>query len=444
MYRFFLFAFAAISGGLLFVTPLSAQDLGNAPYSAEKNIGQLNSFDLLRNSGMGGAGVSTGRSDFINLLNPALLYHNSRAATFELGLSGQQNEIRDATTRQRTFGANLNYLALSFPVIANRGAVAVGLTPYSTVNYQISFQNTTTDGSVYRQELRGQGGLNRVFLSMGGLVWKNLSAGIEGNYVFGSTTRTQTLDFLDAVDLALSREVLDRTSDVTIKAGLSWQQKVGADRYVNFGLTYDPRTDLNMVRELRVLSRVAVLRNEVGGSLYNYDDIYVLDSLERFTLRREGLKTTLPATGRFGVGFSQAGAGKNYWNVAVDLGYRRWTTYRDPEGNGQLADAYNLHVGAEWLPSKASLPKYYERITYRLGVRYAQMPMVVSGEQLDDVGINFGFTLPINKNLAGVSGALTLGQRGTTDRDLIQERYIRFSLGFSLSDTRWFRRYRLD
>jgi hypothetical protein len=61
----------------------------------------------------------------------------------------------------------------------------------------------------------------------------------------------------------------------------------------------------------------------------------------------------------------------------------------------------------------------------------------VANTQIDDLGINFGGSLPIN-SLSLVNFAVKFGRRGTTDNGLIRENYVNFSLGFSLNDNTWF------
>ncbi len=65
--------------------------------------------------------------------------------------------------------------------------------------------------------------------------------------------------------------------------------------------------------------------------------------------------------------------------------------------------------------------------------------MVVSNESIDEFGISFGVGLPVGP-LGAVSNAnigVELGQRGTTDQNLVQENFINIRLSLSLN-ARWF------
>jgi hypothetical protein len=69
-------------------------------------------------------------------------------------------------------------------------------------------------------------------------------------------------------------------------------------------------------------------------------------------------------------------------------------------------------------------------------------PFHVNDTQIRDLGVNVGFTLPMN-NFSSMNLALEAGVRGTTDNDLIRENYFKAALGISFND-RWFVRRKFD
>ncbi|MGX7835943.1 hypothetical protein ACWKSR_12405, partial [Campylobacter fetus subsp. venerealis] len=71
-----------------------------------------------------------------------------------------------------------------------------------------------------------------------------------------------------------------------------------------------------------------------------------------------------------------------------------------------------------------------KRGTYRLGLEYQQTPYYLNATNINDLGINFGASLPVNQ-LSLVNFAVKVGQRGTTDNGLIRENYVNFTLGLS-------------
>ncbi|SDK80449.1 hypothetical protein SAMN05421823_103605 [Catalinimonas alkaloidigena] len=410
---------------------------GNAPYS-RFGIGELTPAGLQRNMALGQSGVASGRADFVNVLNPALLYHNSRATIFESSLVGQQKKIVSDSVDRNVFNANLAYITFAFPVLYNRGALAVGIAPYSNVDYNINLQRSTPGDTLeYFEQLYGSGGLNRAFVAGGSRIGKQFSVGFQVSYIFGNIETHQDLRLLttDAATLTVGRTLSRRVSDLTVGFGAAWQKKLFSDYYLSLGATYDLQTDLKTQYQQMVVRKVAP--GVTDGS--------VTDTLPEFTQDRQGA-IRIPASYRGGFSFSQVSLRKAYWSISADYAYREWSNYQGMDGNSSFQNSYLIGAGAEWSPARGTggLPKYYELMVYRLGFSYEKMPLVFNNTQLDDIGINFGLTFPVNKNQSGINVAFTLGQRGTASNNLLQEKYFRCSVGFTLSDSRWFRRYKLD
>nr|HAD51072.1 hypothetical protein [Algoriphagus sp.] len=78
-----------------------------------------------------------------------------------------------------------------------------------------------------------------------------------------------------------------------------------------------------------------------------------------------------------------------------------------------------------------------KRGTYRVGLEFLQTPYYINQTTINDLGINFGASIPVNQ-LSLMNLAVKVGQRGTTSAGLIRENYVNFTLGFSLNDNTWF------
>jgi hypothetical protein len=53
------------------------------------------------------------------------------------------------------------------------------------------------------------------------------------------------------------------------------------------------------------------------------------------------------------------------------------------------------------------------------------------------MSISGGFGLPVGGRLSNINLGFEIGKKGTKASDLIEEKYVNFTLSFSLSD-RWF------
>jgi hypothetical protein len=153
-------------------------------------------------------------------------------------------------------------------------------------------------------------------------------------------------------------------------------------------------------------------------------------------------KLKLPNKLSIGVGVGEA----RKWLVGTTLAF---------QGNGQYANYYNSSdevryekyskyaVGGYYIPNYTSFSSYFSRITYRAGLKYEKIGLVINNESINDVGMTLGAGLPITGSFSNVNLGLEFGKRGTTAAGLIQENYFNFSLSFSFND-RWFVRSKFN
>ena len=63
--------------------------------------------------------------------------------------------------------------------------------------------------------------------------------------------------------------------------------------------------------------------------------------------------------------------------------------------------------------------------------------LIIEDQQIKDFGISFGVGLPLKRSKTSFNLAVEMGQRGTTDYNLIQENYTRFIFNMTFHE-RWF------
>lgn len=436
----------------VFITTLSttlvrAQGLGNSPYSA-LGLGESYNQANAANFGMGSVGISNSSPFYLNLQNPALLARRGRFTAFEVGLIGQYkpqiSQIRTgATQSQRDFGANLNYVALAFPA-SSRWAMSLSLRPYSYVDYQsrnygrVQQNNSST---IYEAEYTysGRGALNKASFATGYRFGKNLYLGGDFAYLFGNITNTSDArvlindvagNALNPQDIIVSRINRVNYADLVVKLGAAWRPKLSENWTLNLGATVDPGTSVR-ARETDVYQQVTLSSSSGGGTSLSDED----------TLRNNSESSIrLPQQAHFGISIER----NNKLTVGVDVGLLRWSQYRTVSGqSGNLSDAMTLAAGLEYTPN-ASSTKYWDQVTYRAGFQYNQAPYAVDGQRVNDVNGSLGVTLPMGAYRVNfLNLALQGGQRGALVGSQIRERYLRFTLGFSLNDW-WFRKPVLD
>jgi hypothetical protein len=69
--------------------------------------------------------------------------------------------------------------------------------------------------------------------------------------------------------------------------------------------------------------------------------------------------------------------------------------------------------------------------------------MRLNGQQVEAIGVTFGFSLPIYRWYNSVGVSIDAGQRGSIENNLIRERYIMLILNFNLHDI-WFLKHRYN
>ncbi|MBT9392243.1 hypothetical protein KLP40_03625 [Hymenobacter sp. NST-14] len=445
--------FSGLAGGLSLLGLLAAssvalgQGLGNSPYSrlglgdASPNAGGV------RQMGMGGIGVAAPNSVNVNELNPALLYYTSRT-TFEAGYTGQFKTLRNDQTSQRTGTGTLGYLALALPI--NRGwAAAIGLKPYSTVDYQSTTVDNTVAGDPQAQvekQYNGSGGIAEAYMSHAVRVTKGLVVGASASYVFGTIDReTSTRIGTSTLPLAIAnRDIFQqqvRYSDFAFRTGIHYRGKVNDKVNYNLGGVYSFRSNLNGKQNLNLL-------REDGSGVQASTTALEVESAGR---------AQVPALTQLGVSFDN----NRNWNLSLEGSRQQWSQFRAFGEQGgaagiPLSDTYRFGVGGELTPDATSVDSYFSRVTYRAGLNVAQLPYRPGGTTLYDRSVSWGFAFPLPTatplDATTISLGFTYGQRGNTDvRTLdtgalernIKEDYVRMQLGVTLNN-RWFIKRRIE
>ncbi|GAB3542311.1 membrane protein [Pontibacter brevis] len=425
MYKTFrvLIGFAA----LCLAHTTQAQLISNTPYS-RYGLGEINeNYGTVRNAGMAGAGISAANSYQPNTANPALLYYNS-ITNFTMGIAGQAKRVSSETSSQINGNGNLNNLSLSVPV-TKRWSSAVGLRPFSTVNYQVN----VTDGvegnpqaTIFREYV-GNGGLSEAYFAHGFRVVGGLTVGASASYIFGNIANESSSTISDPEQANVGQErvtIVDRTSynDFIFRAGANYRQKVTDKLFLGAGAVYSFESVLDAERKLtyeRVTQPVSPVDSAQGS-------------------------VTVPASLRAGISIDN---GSNL-TVAADFASYKWSDFKNFEGNnGGLEDSYRVAVGAEFTPDATAIDSYFKRIMYRGGLYYGETPYVLNGQRITDKGVTVGATLPIGRStlydLYQLNVSMGYGQRGTTDHGLVKEDYLQFGLEFTVN-SRWFIKRRIE
>lgn len=377
---------------------------------------------------MGLQGVANPTFSFLNLGNPALLPFNN-IYTFELAGFFESRALAQGDARESHTNGNFHHLAMALPMKRNRWTMSLGVNPLSTVNHQI--RNTSQlEGSTvfFVNDLSYSGGINEAFVANGVRIGKYLAIGGKASYLFGSRNESNETYLVDAqitlADITTLYQRQQTYSDLAFQGSAALLFPLKNDKTITLGGTYNFETNVNTSNfskleqfrnaDLRIISSDTIL-NEAGGF------------------------ATLPAQVTLGASISQ----QNKYLISAEYRFADWSLYRTASlQEATLTNRTSLAIGGEWTPQYNAINNYLLIMTYRFGLSYENTPFIVNGNQIDEIGINFGLTAPLRYNSVNVG--LRVGNRGSLSDNLVRENFFRISLGITIGDESWFYRSRFN
>ncbi|MCR9264016.1 MAG: hypothetical protein NXH86_07640 [Flavobacteriaceae bacterium] len=415
MVRKFLIAFFCVVAHGIF-----AQNGTISPYSYF-GIGDLRNNGTVDNQMMGGVSMYAD-SIHINLTNPAA-YSKLKLTAYTAGISHTEFRLKDWSEQQNTSVTNLDYLAIGFPLAKNMG-MGFGLMPLSSVGYSLRDERTTTGGASVTNVFTGEGGLNRIYASVGFEPIKNLSLGVTASYNFG-TLEYRRIQSVEDVQFGTLDDRESRINGYDFKYALNYTPTI-KDKYTLYASVL-VNTQGNLVSKNSA---------KLGSfSLVTGEEIEVLDvNLDADNLRNTELK--IPTRTTVGLGFGE----NKKWFLGGEYSFQQFGDFENTFlglENVTYNDAATYSFGGYYVPDYRSITSYFKRITYRAGLRYDVSGLVVNNKEINNFGITFGLGLPLGNSFSNLNLGFELGRRGTTDANLIEESYFKVNVGLSLND-RWF------
>lgn len=409
----------------LFLVAEAWGQAARSPFTSA-GIGEPYGSALINTQGMAGVGVSQPQYWYMNNQNPALLIYNTYTV-FQAGILAENRTIRQDTASEKSVGGNMNYLVTAFPVKFNRWTTGVGLMPYSTVKYKIAYLGdiiNSTDSIQVVEE--GSGGLSQLYWSNGVRLYKGLAIGLKAAYIFGSTKNTysnqlfrtsQPINYVSTVEDKMYVQDLAFTGGVSYTLDSLFSRK----RYrLSFGATTTFGTNLKS----RLRSEL-YRSTSAGGSV---------DSDTLFTVRGQ---TYVPPAFTGGISLSRG----TKWSIGTEVSYQDWTSFKSINQEVEtLGKSMRFALGGEITPDQLS-EKFLKRLIYRAGVSFEQYPYKANNKSVNDLGINFGLSVPAGRSSLDL--AFRYGTRGSLSDNGLQEDYFKIFFGLTFND-QWFIKRRFE
>jgi len=402
---------------------LSAQI--NSPYS-NFGLGNLQSGKSMFYNSMGGIGIGMSSDLYINPSNPATYAaFDTLSFIFDMGLIAESRTLNTVKTKESYNAAGIDYLTFAFPV-TKWWKTSIGVIPYSKTSYQmVSKQNLPNVGNL-EYIFEGSGGINKFYwghaVKFGGKNYFALGANVS--YLFGTVQDVQSVTFPDSIYYFYTKHSQSITyKDLYFDFGAYGNYEFGKDNeYVlGLGATWALGRDIKAVSNQ--LSYTYLLSN-TGVD-------YIKDTL----LFQEDVAGTVGMPQTIGAGFSFKK--KNKYHFGADVSYQNWESFHIFDVEEPLENILHFAAGGQYMPGGETVGSYWRWVRYRAGFYYNNSAIQVNNININEVGITFGVGLPLRRSRSTINLGMEIGNRGTTDDNLIQETYVNFRLGFSIYEN-WF------
>ncbi|MCY1721276.1 hypothetical protein OU798_13035 [Prolixibacteraceae bacterium Z1-6] len=416
-----------IVGLLIFPAVLFAQFNNNtsSPYS-RYGLGDLHSYSFGRTTAMGGASLASRNNLQINSSNPASYTAiDSLNFLFEFGLQGNFSTYKTNESKLKTNDINFNYFSMAFR-ITDWMATSIGLQPYSDVGYQVLVNDTHENIGDFQNNYYGTGTISKAYIGVAVEPVKNISVGMNVNYLFGNLSRNSELAFAGAGFYAVQRYSTLRMRDFSVDFGLQATLPLKDNKELIFAAVFANQP------EYTTLYSDIILKNTYYGTSYDQDTLF----------HQEETKSSIqfPYTLGGGISFRK----KDVYEINFDYFHQNWSqsTFFGEESTF-LTDLNKFAIGAEWIPDKYSIRSALNRIAYRAGFRYEQTYHSFDGYQINDFGISFGVGVPLYHSASTINIGAEIGRRGTKDNNLVLQNYAKVNLSVNLHDL-WFMQRKID
>lgn len=460
LFNFILKVFLAVAVLVVTENVLQAQNPSVlqtvSPYS-RYGIGDFQFNGGLINTGMGGGGIAL-RNDsmipqYINLLNPASLTAH-QLVTYEVSLASNTVQLSNASSSAIFNRTTLGHLALAFPVSKRWGA-AFGLTPYSSVGYNVSSADEVPNLGPVTYKYEGAGGVNQVFLAnairpFAGATRKyllssnydkdkligdtnvikrkvryrtaltNISVGFTASYLYGSLTNIRRDVFPDSLQTFNTKIAKSTTfRDVYFNAGLQYTFRINRTINPQFqGMPDSLMVDKSWMKnkfvyrkgnqeETRnIFIKSPGARMTIGAVIGFPAEVATTYELLAQTYKQVGTIEQIRDTVSFVNGIPSrvqvplmAGGGfaiKKDWNwmIQADYSTQLWSGVASTSATGLVKNSHRVTAGFQWQPKIIGRGNYFSAVQYRLGMRYHQTALEINNVQLRETAINFSVGMP--------------------------------------------------
>ncbi len=464
--KFFLAAVACFLSASGF-----SQSNFNSAYS-RFGLGVLTNPGSFTHFGMGGVTTPIIDPLVVNFANPAS-YAFLESTTMQITARGGYTKASTQTEQSKFGSGQISEMGFGFKKPGSLWGIAIGVSPYSSVDYQFKSTTQVSDSISAKYSYTGSGGLNKASVGTSRLFrfsrgnnaldstnvsnpdttlnarkLHQLALGVNANYIFGNITRNN-VSFLNYSQYFATH---DRTNlwaqGFIFEAGLLYkvnlntryddQKRIKSGSALQIGADYSLNSTLSATYD-----QLTTLTDTIGAVILSDTSLSILN-------QKGDLK--IPQNISFGFAIKTYNKKWGTLTIAADYKMQDWSRYRlilnsDAQLDKGLKAASTISVGLEYKPSTDNSTDLIHRLNYRLGARSTESSLLLNDTRIRQSGISGGISIPVIKSSSKFHLGAEYGSTGTTAAGLVKEDYLNFMIGFSLTPSafdRWFRQVKYD
>lgn len=401
---------------MLLVTGVMVQAQNvSSPYSI-LGIGDVDTKDFGRYFATGNASVARRDAASYNFSNPASLTSLPfKTMNFDIALRGRSSTFRSSDFDSATFPSNdfvIKRITAAFKV-SDKAGFAVGLKPYSSVNYFYLSDKTILDGSSsYTKIVEGNGGINQVYFSYGYMLSKNLSAGITASYLFGSVYK-ETVYAGNNINLLLQKKESNQYSGGNFTGGLQYHSSGKKKWQHTAAVTFSGGTNLSGQQIIDYAEDTEIIKSDLNNNQFKMPVSvsvgYAATLSNAFTFSAEGNYYNWP--------YQKLNLNRSFTNpsarFSAGMEYSKKIKYQDNATGAATILAERFYLG--------------------LGISAENSYMRIENKTVWDYSISAGAGYHVSRMLSVYSG-LEYGNKGNLNYAQIKENYVQFVVGLTFKD----------
>jgi len=391
---------------LAFGTVLAcAQNNTSSPFS-RFGYGDLNDNVPGAYRALGGIGIGMRSNKVIDPAQPASYTAcDSLTFMFDIAGSGMWDRYVDSKGTHDKGNGNLEYVTIQVPLWKQWIAASVGVTPYSSVGYNFSLQDSINSDYHYTMTYQGNGGFTQVYGGLSANIMNWFAIGANIYYMFGTVTIARALTFTEGLKSTSEYQSVN-ISDVRFRYGAQLFHKFEHSSFTIGGIF------------------------ENKSSMDGYD--LFLESITADTINLDStLMSDLPMM--WGVGASYSYDGR--FTIGVDYSVTAWGNARYFGKTGVYRNRSKLAVGFQYMHNPLGR-RYIDHMPWRIGFSLSDpYAKNIPGK---DLCISIGTAFPLHNVGSVINTSIEYGHRGTAD--ILNENYVRVTINASISENWFFKR----